>query len=267
MCLDDPGVSMPFTFSHPAAVLPLRWTRLPFAALVIGSMSPDFIYFLQFGPYSGFGHTLPGVLLLDLPLGLALYSLYCWRLRAFLIALLPSFIQRRARPLTPSSSPQFSKALRVVSAILLGAGTHILWDTFTHAGAWGVAQVPMLGRQVELLGREIFIYKLVQHGSTFLGAGALLSWSAYSVWRSRPDPERQPSPLGWRIRHLCALALLAPSAGLLSAYLQIRLRGGDVSIYGAVVLTIVSAITVGFAYCCVCSVLPRLEPNASQNRR
>lgn len=40
---------MPFTGSHPAAVLPLlRWGLIP-SALVIGSMSPDLGYFLPLG--------------------------------------------------------------------------------------------------------------------------------------------------------------------------------------------------------------------------
>src|ERR1700744_2163138 len=37
--------TMPWTFAHPAAVLPLRKalrSRLSFCALVVGSMSPDF---------------------------------------------------------------------------------------------------------------------------------------------------------------------------------------------------------------------------------
>jgi len=43
---------MPFTLCHPALVMPLhrcarRWTSL--SALVIGSMAPDFVYFLPLG--------------------------------------------------------------------------------------------------------------------------------------------------------------------------------------------------------------------------
>ena len=41
---------MPWTFAHPAAVLPLRRFSGPgllsFAALVIGSTSPDFLYYI-----------------------------------------------------------------------------------------------------------------------------------------------------------------------------------------------------------------------------
>ena len=55
---------MPFTLCHPAIVLPLyryaaRITSLP--GLVIGSMSPDFVYFLSLGISRSFTHTPMGV--------------------------------------------------------------------------------------------------------------------------------------------------------------------------------------------------------------
>ena len=51
---------MPFTGSHPAAVLPLmRWGLMP-SALVIGSMVPDLPYFLPV-PDLGNTHSLIGL--------------------------------------------------------------------------------------------------------------------------------------------------------------------------------------------------------------
>ena len=46
---------MPFTVSHVAAVLPVvgRSERLPAAALVIGSMAPDYPWFLTRGRTAG----------------------------------------------------------------------------------------------------------------------------------------------------------------------------------------------------------------------
>ena len=66
---------MPFTLSHPAAVLPLR-TRapaLPFTALVIGSMTPDAEYYLPFEPFPRrLTHAFVGVPTVDLVLGIAM---------------------------------------------------------------------------------------------------------------------------------------------------------------------------------------------------
>jgi hypothetical protein len=62
---------MPFTFAHPVVVLPLGkiWGKLfSLTGLVLGSMAPDFIYFIHFRPDSGYGHCIQGFFLLNLPL-------------------------------------------------------------------------------------------------------------------------------------------------------------------------------------------------------
>ena len=54
---------MPFTVSHVAAVLPVvgRSGRLPAAALVIGSMAPDYPWFLTRGRTARLSHSLLGI--------------------------------------------------------------------------------------------------------------------------------------------------------------------------------------------------------------
>ncbi|MFP5073747.1 DUF4184 family protein [Neisseria sp. WLZKY-1] len=50
--------NMPFTLAHPIAILPFSRCRYCyFPALVIGSLSPDFVYFLHGRAVSG-GHGL-----------------------------------------------------------------------------------------------------------------------------------------------------------------------------------------------------------------
>ena len=64
---------MPWTLSHPAAVLPLRRfspQTLEFAALVFGSMAPDLGYHIHQVGFATFAHTLPGTLLAAVPTGL-----------------------------------------------------------------------------------------------------------------------------------------------------------------------------------------------------
>ena len=70
---------MPFTVSHVAAVLPVvgRSTRLPAAALVIGSMAPDYPWFLTRGRTSWLSHTPLGVVTVDLAVGLLAFMM--WR--------------------------------------------------------------------------------------------------------------------------------------------------------------------------------------------
>ena len=50
---------MPFTFAHPAAVIPFckKHQYVSVTALVLGGMAPDFEYFLHFRPYGIIGHA------------------------------------------------------------------------------------------------------------------------------------------------------------------------------------------------------------------
>src|SRR6267142_809972 len=70
---------MPCTFSHPLAVVPLRRLcpeRLNFTALIIGSMSPDFGYYIGQFPVANFAHTALGTLAVCLPMGLLALGLF-----------------------------------------------------------------------------------------------------------------------------------------------------------------------------------------------
>lgn len=61
---------MPFTFSHPGAVLPLNFLPKKYfsmTALVIGSMAPDFEYFFRMRAQSYYSHRWSGMFWFDLP--------------------------------------------------------------------------------------------------------------------------------------------------------------------------------------------------------
>src|ERR1044072_7764328 len=66
---------MPWTFAHPAAVIPLRRlcpAPLNFAALAIGALTPDFGYYVGLFRLANEAHTLPGSVLVCIPTGLVL---------------------------------------------------------------------------------------------------------------------------------------------------------------------------------------------------
>lgn len=128
---------MPFTLSHPAAAVPFTRWKLPLSALIVGSLSPDFIYFVRLSAAGGFGHTLPGLFLMDLPLGLAVLWLFHALLKYPLLTLLPISHQRRLLPLAEGfrfGPPR--QILLIMAALFLGAVTHIAWDSVTHGSRW-----------------------------------------------------------------------------------------------------------------------------------
>ena len=89
---------MPFTFSHPAIVLPLkflpkRWFSL--TALVIGSLTPDFEYFIRMKVQSDFSHTFLGIFWFYLPLGILLAFIFHNTVRNSLFDNIPMSLKSR----------------------------------------------------------------------------------------------------------------------------------------------------------------------------
>ncbi|MDR7318737.1 DUF4184 family protein [Brevibacillus nitrificans] len=175
---------MPFTFAHPAIVLPLRHSRFfHFPALVAGSMAPDFEYFFRMQAFRTYSHTLLGMLVFDLPLVIALCLLFRHVVEAPLFSCLPRVVQKRfqKRRAYQSKHPLWVSWLIFVYSALLGIASHLLWDSFTHQGAWAVTSFPILQSLIGFGEVTFPVYKWLQHGSTLIGATAL----ALAVWRGK----------------------------------------------------------------------------------
>lgn len=201
---------MPFTFAHPAAAVPLRralgrWGVL--SALVIGSMVPDFHYFLPFDLDRMDTHSAAGILYFCLPVGLLSYAAWHRFLKRPLLALLPARVAWRLQD-PEGISPPASAA--VLASLLAGVLNHLLWDTFTHAGARGVRLLPWLRRTAfSVDGVGVPVYKLVQHGSALVGLALLALWIVrwwHRTGTAAPPPVREALPVRTRNRVFVAIA-------------------------------------------------------------
>ncbi len=173
---------MPFTFSHPAAAVPLRHALGRFgvlSALVIGSTTPDMGYFLPWlGVSSRVTHGLEGLFSFCLPLGAVMYLLFHALLKAPCLDLMPRCMRVRLLPHAGHGPwlPHGTSPWGVPVSLLLGAVTHIVWDSFTHAGAPAVIALPVLNALLfEVHGYQVLLFKLLQHVSSLVGL-ALLAW-------------------------------------------------------------------------------------------
>jgi hypothetical protein len=190
---------MPFTFSHPAAVLPVHsrfknW--IPLSALVIGSLVPDAEYYLPMPEhFRNHSHTLLGTFSTSLPLGILVWLVFYW-LAPSAVYLLPSPHREAIAPELKPRLASIPQALGVALAILIGAWSHVLWDSFTHSRGWIVRHVPLLQRR--LFGSGIPAYKGLQYLSSALGLCVLLY--AYNKWLKASGYQlwiwRKP---GWRV--------------------------------------------------------------------
>ncbi|MFI9489320.1 DUF4184 family protein [Promicromonospora sp. NPDC052451] len=208
---------MPFTLSHPAAVLPLL--RRPFSAvaLMAGAVAPDLPYFARrtpipvtaqswYEPYlnATTSHGLVGALTVSLPYAVALCGLY-WVARRPVRALLvdgaavadPTAETRGAGSRADGGggatvgTPRGVGAMRrrrfgavarragwVLLSLLIGVATHLLWDSFTHSDGYVVQHVPAL---TEPVAAGLTWARALQHVSTVVG----LVLVAVYLWRRR----------------------------------------------------------------------------------
>jgi hypothetical protein len=142
---------LPFTGSHPAAVLPLLGTPLPASALVIGSMTPDLpLYVRGLDLTIASTHSTAGILTIDLLVGLLAWVAWHGLLSAPAAAGAPPAVRARLAGVRIGLRVRLRRGPRhlalVVAALLTGALTHVVWDSFTHSGRWGTEHVAALQR-------------------------------------------------------------------------------------------------------------------------
>lgn len=209
---------MPFTFAHPAIVLPLRHSRyFHFPALVAGSMAPDFEYFFRMQAFSTYSHTLLGIFVFDLPLVMALCLLFRHVVEAPLFTCLPRGGQMRLqkREAYPSKHPLWISWLIFVYSALLGIVSHLLWDSFTHQGAWAVTSFPILQSVIGAGGVTFPVYKWLQHGSTLIGATAI----ALAVWRVKRVSASEGNEVSFSVKAWYWLSIVLAGVAAASAHL------------------------------------------------
>lgn len=172
---------MPFPLAHPAAVLPLRRycpVRLNFAALVIGSVTPDASYCLGENAGGAFGHSLLGSVVFCLPVGLVLMALF-YGLRSPVVRMLPSAYQDA---LLPFCRRPTGPAWVMVISLLIGTFTHLLWDSFTHNDGWFVQHLPVLQSVVIHVGdRTARLCHVLWYACSFIGVICL--FLAFEKWK------------------------------------------------------------------------------------
>jgi hypothetical protein len=235
---------MPMTAAHPLAVLPLRRWRLDTTCLVIGSMAPDFEYFLRVELNSTISHTLLGLFVFTLPITLFSAWLFHRVLKEPALRVAP--LRGRLAGFAERPWPAQPLALLVLSA-LLGGLTHLVWDGITHAGGYGPRHVDVLRTIVHVpIAGDMLLHRVIQHTSTAIGLVVL----AIVIGRAlaRVTPRELPSP-GPRVYAIWAVSIV-----VVTALSMLRIRGLHLVDPGSVIVAIISG---GLGGAIVASVLTR----------
>jgi Domain of unknown function (DUF4184) len=216
--------TVPFTLSHAAAALPFRRTRLIPSAVVVGTFAPDLEYFVRLVPGGHFGHTLPGVFISDLPVSLVVLWIFHAYMKEPIEALLPESMQRRLEP-GPHTFRFWGpgRLALILASILVGVGTHILWDSFTHKSFWPYRHWNFLRHTMHLpiLG-WVKYYQLFQYVSSVGGIVVLLIWVGYWYRATAPvdQPPRRSLSSAKRLMVVVGLLLVATAGGLTRGFVK-----------------------------------------------
>ena len=169
---------MPFTFAHPAVIVPFKW--LPerwysWAGLIIGSMVPDFQAFINLGGGKVLSHSWIGVYTYNLPLGLLLLLLFHYVVRNGLVANLPPFLRSRFSIYTKIKNEHYftKRYVAIIISLLIGIYTHLIWDRFTHTASY-THTTDLLGLELSSVQKNE-LQLLLQWGCSFLGI-MVLTW-------------------------------------------------------------------------------------------
>ena len=235
---------MPFTASHIIAALPLnnrcgatlsKYTAL--SPLVIGSMTPDIAYITPFLVHQRVdSHSLLGIYLFCIPMGLTIYFLYHYLMAPVWFSLFPSGLKKRLdSDLSIGKLPDIPSHVLLIS-LILGALTHIIWDYFTHQS--GIPQVvPWMNTPLTSIdGYDIMPYRVLQHLSSLIGLGILLTiiYRWYKRHNNINDSTRFWLAPQW-LKGLAVICLFVISTVIAVIYAYLNLPETDVlyGLYGA----------------------------------
>lgn len=181
------------------------------APFVVGAMTPDLEYLFRLEPLSLVSHSVRGLFVFCLPVGLASWMLWEWLVRPVgrdLVALAPGDATARRG--------SASAWLLSIVALLLGSASHVGWDAFTHRFAWGPDHFPVLLRPALTLGGTVVPwFNLLQHLSTVVGGAIVLAWLAGEIRAGGTGVRALLAPR--RLRTWLALGAVALAVGAWNA--------------------------------------------------
>jgi hypothetical protein len=213
---------MPFTFSHPAAVLPAKWLPekwVSMTALVIGSVTPDFEYFIRMRNLSKYSHLWTGLLWYDLPIAFLLAYIYHRFIRDGLIDNLPRILRKRLSRFKDFDWLHYvGQHFWVVTiCFIIGIASHIAWDGFTHRTGYFVERIPWFAGNTYMFGIGYTRFYVLQQISSVLGMAFII----FAVFRIPKDErvEKRSIFKYWMVA-ICVTILIAATRVLVAFKLE-----------------------------------------------
>jgi hypothetical protein len=200
---------MPFTFCHPAIILPLtKSKRLSTSALIIGSTAPDFEYFLRMDMVRSHSHDFWAIFYFNLPLTIALYFIFQAIVKVPLINNSPNFIYYRFNKFL-KNKPIFNSINHfkwITLSAIIGIFSHILWDSFTHKEGLFEGHLPILLQEFTVFGKDYLLFQFLQTWCSVLG-GLYILYFVLKIPRTYKDRDSKLIQF-WVIAFLCSFLVI-----------------------------------------------------------
>lgn len=205
-------------------------------ALIIGSLAPDFEYFLRMRVKSIYSHSFIGLLWFDLPLTILLAFIFHNVVRNVLVRNLPNFLAARLITFNKFDWNSYFERhfVVVIVSALIGAFSHIAWDSFTHEDGFAVERITFLSNSVNVAGKDFPVFKLLQHGSTVIGA-LVIVWAILSLPKQETKVATVQPGRYWVIVSAICLVVLRANLKM----------GLDPSMFGHLGVVIISGTLIG----------------------
>jgi hypothetical protein len=234
---------MPFTPGHPAIILPfIRSRYFSATGLIVGSMSPDFEYFFKMSVNSNYSHTKEGLFYFDLPVTILLSIVFHLLVKKNLVSNLPLFFQKRMADTLQLNFIHYIKKNFWIFLIscLLGAASHIFWDSFTHNNRFFVRQFSEIYKSTSFpfMGANYPLFYVLQQVSTVIGLTAVI---LYVLLKKPFTSTTLTSP---RITYW----LLVVGIAIIALKIRFYIYPGDYDL-GNVVVTSISGLLIGVVCC------------------
>jgi hypothetical protein len=201
--------------------------RFWLSPLIVGSMAPDYLYYV-FPPerYRHFGHSLLGLFVFCIPAGLAVLFAFHAFIKRPLVLLMPRPLSAKLwRYCGPYPLMPLGRLAWIIALIFFGAVTHIVWDHVTHEYGWAVSgNAAMHAVPFTILGYGVHVYGLLQYGSSVGGLLLLARWAWR--WYSTAPSGDAPSfvmPFGTtRPAIIAAMIVFACAVGFIDGAIYLR---------------------------------------------
>ena len=173
--------------------------------LVVGSIAPDFEYFMRLNGDSYYSHSWLGILYFNLPLSILLAFLFHVIVRNIMIDNLPGFLARRFVAFKDLDWPMHFKNnfWVVIISMMVGAASHLITDDFTHAHTAAVDMLGILRKHIHIGGKHLPVYIFLQYLGTVIG-GLIIIYAVFQLPAAKHYINNRPILPFW----ICVSAIM-----------------------------------------------------------